>query len=58
VSFQAKIGWDVSIIQSLIALIKRLKKLVVAYIVELNPWFDIDERTAKLAAEFTKFILS
>jgi arginase family enzyme len=32
--------------------------LILADIAELNPRFDIDERTAKLAAHFTEFILA
>ena len=58
VSAQAKVGWDVETIKKFITLIKASNKLMVADIAELNPRFDIDERTAKLAAEFTKFILS
>ena len=58
VSAQAKVGWDSAIIKNLIASIKKSNKLIVADIAELNPRFDIDERTAKLAAEFTRFILS
>jgi len=58
VSAQAKVGWDVETIKCFITLIKESNKLIVADIAELNPRFDIDERTAKLAAEFTRFILS
>jgi formiminoglutamase len=58
VSAQAKVGWDVGTIESLITRIKKSNKLILADIAELNPRFDIDERTAKLAAHFTEFILS
>ena len=58
VSAQAKVGWDVETIENLITLIKKSNKLILADIAELNPRFDIDERTAKLAAHFTKFILA
>lgn len=58
VSAQAKHGWSVELIKSLITEIKSSNKLVVADLAELNPRFDVEERTAKLAAEFTKFILS
>jgi formiminoglutamase len=58
VSAQAKVGWDLETIESLITLIKKSNKLILADIAELNPRFDIDERTAKLAAHFTEFIFA
>ena len=58
VSAQAKVGWDVETIKRFVTIIKESNKLMVADIAELNPKFDIDERTAKLAAHLTEFILS
>ena len=58
VSAQVKVGWDLETIESLITLIKKSNKLILADIAELNPRFDIDERTAKLAAHFTEFIFA
>ena len=58
VSAQAKIGLEIELVKDLISEIKASNKIIVADIAELNPRFDIDERTAKLAAQFIEFILS
>jgi len=44
--------------QILLALIKMFNKLLITDLGEYNLRFDIDERTAKLAAELPKLILS
>lgn len=58
VSAVAKVGWDEDFVKSIITEIKSSNKIIVADIAELNPRFDIDDRTAKLAAKFTELILA
>lgn len=58
VSAVAKVGWEEDFVKSIIQEIKSSNKIIVADIAELNPRFDIDDRTAKLAAKFTELILA
>ncbi len=50
VSAPASLGVELSVLESLIAQIKISDKLVLADIAEYNPNFDIDQRTARVAA--------